>query len=115
MKTIRKEVRELISVPFLASPDVKTPKVIYFFELENKGVVLLEPLEEKLLQEKLIESKTIDLNTFHLLGQELTKIHLIELPRTGFIGPEMKIGNEYENFALPIFDFVPTVAFHRMH
>jgi Ser/Thr protein kinase RdoA (MazF antagonist) len=102
-------LREVGTLQFLANHDVKTPKVIDFFELENKGVVLLEFLEGQLLQEKLIESKTIDLITFHLVGQELAKIHLIELPRTGFIGPEMQIGNEYEKFSLFLKEYIVTV------
>jgi len=33
------------------------------------------------------------------LGQELEKIHEIKLSRTGFLGPEMKTGDEFSDFS----------------
>ena len=102
-------LREVGVLQFLANHDVRTPKVIDYFEIENKAVISLEFLQGQLLQERLNQTPDIDLNILFQLGQELAKIHLIELPRTGFIGPKMKIGSEYENFSLFLRDYIVAV------
>lgn len=91
-------LREIGILRFLKKREIKAPAVVDFFEIEGKPVAALEFVEGTSLQEKVLRSSHIEKKMFFLLGQELARIHCVELPRPGFIGPEMKIGNEYENF-----------------
>lgn len=102
-------VRELGILRFLAQHNVKVPKVIDYFELDQKPILAMEFLEGKTLQSCLSESPQLDLKIFFNLGQQLAKIHLIQLPRPGFIGPEMRIGNEFENFSLFLKNYIFSV------
>jgi Ser/Thr protein kinase RdoA (MazF antagonist) len=49
------------------------------------------------------------MKVFSLIGEELARIHQIKLPRAGFIGPEMKIGNQFGSFGLFLKEYIAGV------
>lgn len=99
-------LREHGILKFLVNQGVKAPTVIDSFEIEGKAVVVLEFIEGSLLENHLLKTKHPNLNLFHHIGTVLAKIHNIGFSQTGFIGPDMKIGNQYQNFSLFLEQFI---------
>lgn len=92
-KTARTETDTL---RFVVDQQIKAPRPLEYFEVEGRGVVVLEFVPGINLQDSLAISPNPRL--FRLAGEELAKIHDITLPRAGFLGPGMRIGTDFENF-----------------
>ena len=92
--------REMGLLKFLSNTQIPVPRVIDSFETDGKSVVILEYLQGRQLQDALQNplQQPLPAETFRQLGAQLAKIHSIEFSRTGFIGPDMKIGDQFESF-----------------
>jgi len=99
-------VRERDLLQFLTSYPVKVPQVFAMFETQGRPVTVLEYMDGMTLEDKLLSDAAIDLRIFEETGRQLGHIHSIHFSETGFIGPGMTIGNEYENFGLFIRQFI---------
>jgi Ser/Thr protein kinase RdoA (MazF antagonist) len=76
------------------------------FEIEGYPVSALEYLEGITLEERLLAGPPPGLELYEHIGRELAKIHAIEFPEAGFIGPAVRPGKEYGNFSVFLRAFI---------
>lgn len=98
--------REFDMLKFLESRPVRVPRVHAVFEVENTPVVVMEHLNGSTLEDRLLSGEPIDPTLYEDIGQQLGQIHSIHFKEAGFIGPEVRVGNEYENFSRFIRQFI---------
>ena len=91
--------KEFDLLRFLEAHSVSTPRVFANFEIQGRGVVIMEYLESITLEDKILSGESYDLSIFEEIGRELGNIHNIHFERAGFIGPKMKIGTDFDNFS----------------
>jgi len=66
----------------------------------------MEYIDGVSLQDRLCQREIIGPNIYREIGEQLGRIHGIEFSEGGFIGPQLSIGGEYENFSLFLRDFI---------
>lgn len=98
--------KEFDILRFLENHPVSAPKALAIFEVSNRPVVVLEYLEGITLEDKLLSGDHFHLDIYEQIGRELGQIHNIRFEDAGFIGPEMKIGKEYESFSTFIRQYI---------
>jgi aminoglycoside phosphotransferase (APT) family kinase protein len=90
--------RECDLLTFLASSDVFAPRVLARFQIGNSPVAILEFIEGITLEDRLL-TDGLPLKVFHDIGTQLAKVHRITFPETGFIGPQLAIHREFDDFS----------------
>ncbi len=100
--------REFDLLRYLETRSLQVPKALRIFEIQDRPIVFLEFLEGCTLEDKLLSAgkSATDLQIFEDLGSQLGRIHAIRFQSTGFIGPQLAIGNEYEDFSVFIREFI---------
>lgn len=98
--------REFDLLQFLKTYPVTTPAVFAIFEIHQRSVVVMEYLDGMTLEDRILDGRSLDLSIYRDIGRELGQIHKIHFKHTGFIGPKIKIGAEFENFSVFIGQFI---------
>ncbi|MGE0632483.1 MAG: aminoglycoside phosphotransferase family protein [Pseudobdellovibrionaceae bacterium] len=98
--------KEFDLLQFLQSKSILTPKVFGNFEVHGRPVVIMEYLNGMTLEDRILEGIPLNLSVYEEIGQQLGKIHSIHFAKAGFIGPQMKMNIEFDNFSRFIGDFM---------
>jgi Ser/Thr protein kinase RdoA (MazF antagonist) len=98
--------RERDVLQFLSSCPVNVPQTLALFETQGRPVAVLEYIDGTTLEDKLLTDTFMDLRIFEETGRQLGHIHTFQFNETGFIGPKMIIGKEYDNFGHFILQFI---------
>ena len=91
--------RECDLLRALASTPVLAPRALANFQVENRPVAILEFIDGITLEDLLLSGEPIPADLYSEIGRQLAEIHRITFPTAGFIGPQLTIGGEYEEFA----------------
>jgi Ser/Thr protein kinase RdoA (MazF antagonist) len=89
--------RERDVLQFLRSYPVKTPEPFALLEAQGRPITVLEYVDGITLEDKILSEEPIDPSLYQDIGRQLAQIHCIHFDETGFIGPKMAIGKEYED------------------
>ena len=98
--------REQGILNFLEKKEVKSLKHYDLMKIGHMFVAVLEYIDGINFENKLLEGNSCPPHLYFEIGCELAKIHSITFTRPGFIGPEMKVGNEYDDFAVFLKNFI---------
>ena len=98
--------RECDLLMFLASTAVAVPRVLARCEVEQRPVAILEFLDGVTLEDRLLGGGGSTPRIYRDIGVQLAHIHRITYPRTGFVGPKVAIGHEYDNFSTFLRQFI---------
>jgi Ser/Thr protein kinase RdoA (MazF antagonist) len=85
---------------------IRVPEVLAVFNIEGRPVAVMEYIDGISLQDRLCDGEAVPTNIYTEIGEQLGRIHAIEFPEGGFIGPQLRIGGEYENFSLFLKEFI---------
>jgi Ser/Thr protein kinase RdoA (MazF antagonist) len=89
-----------------SSSAIRAPEVLAVFNIEGRPVAVLEYIDGISLQDRLCDGDAVETDIYRGIGEQLGRIHAIEFPEAGFIGPQLRIGREYENFSIFLKDFI---------
>lgn len=98
--------RECDLLMFLASTAVGVPRVLARCEVEQRPVAILEFIDGVTLEDRLLGSSASAVQICRDIGAQLAHIHRITFPRTGFVGPKLAIGHEYDDFSVFLREFI---------
>jgi Ser/Thr protein kinase RdoA (MazF antagonist) len=84
---------------FLKSYPAKVPENFALFEAHGTPIAVLEYIDGITLEDRILGDEPIDARLYEEIGSQLAHIHCIQFNETGFIGPRMTIGKEYENLS----------------
>lgn len=98
--------RECDLLMFLASTAVAVPRVLARCEVEQRPVAILEFIDGVTLEDRLLGGGGSAARIYRDIGVQLAHIHRITFPRTGFVGPKVAIGHEYDDFSVFLRQFI---------
>jgi aminoglycoside phosphotransferase (APT) family kinase protein len=87
---------------------IHAPEVFAVFNINGRPVAVMEYVDGITFEDRLSSGEVLGMDVYRKLGEQLGLIHAIEFPDAGFIGPRLRIGKEYENFALFLKEFIET-------
>ena len=90
--------RECDLLAFLGGRDVLVPRVLSRMQIRDLPVAILEFIDGITLEARLL-SGGVPTQVFSQIGAQLATIHRITFSDTGFLGPQLTIGREYDNYA----------------
>lgn len=91
--------RECDLLKFLASAPILTPRVLARFQVQDHPVAILEFIDGITLEDRLLRAERSAHSLYLEIGAQLAKIHSVTFSETGFLGPQLKIGHEYDEFS----------------
>ncbi len=91
--------RECDLLSLLASTAVAVPRVLTRCEVDGRPVVILEFIDGVSFEEHLLSGGASTAQLYRDIGAQLAHVHRITFPRSGFVGPEVAIGREYDDFS----------------
>lgn len=83
---------------FAKKKSIKVPEVAGLKKIQDRPVAIHQYIEGLTLEDALIAGFENHDSLFKELGAQLAKIHEINFLETGFLGPNLAIGNEYKSF-----------------
>jgi len=98
--------REKGILTFLEKKEVKAPKHYNLMKIDQTLVAVIEYIDGINFENKLLKGNSCPPHLYFEIGRELAKIHSITFARPGFIGKEMMVGNEYDDFAFFLKGFI---------
>ena len=98
--------REQGILTFLEKKEIKSPKHYALMKIDHMFVAVLEYIDGINFENKLLESNSCPPQLYYEIGCELAKIHSITFSRQGFMGKEMMVGHEYDDFAVFLKGFI---------
>jgi aminoglycoside phosphotransferase (APT) family kinase protein len=98
--------RECDLLMFLASTAVAVPRVLARCEVQQRPVAILEFIDGVTLEDRLLCGGASAAQIYRDIGAELAHIHRITFPHTGFVGPKVAIGHEYDDFSVFLRQFI---------
>ena len=91
--------RECDLLTFLASGPILTPRVLARCHVQDHPVAILEFIDGITLEDALLSGERPAPSLFREIGAQLAEIHRVTFAETGFLGPQLKIGHEYDDFS----------------
>jgi Ser/Thr protein kinase RdoA (MazF antagonist) len=98
--------RECDLLKFLASEDVLVPGVLARLHVGNRPVAILEFIDGITLEDRLLQEDGPSPLVYREIGRQLATIHRITFAETGFLGPHLQVGHEYDNFSVFLKQFI---------
>jgi Ser/Thr protein kinase RdoA (MazF antagonist) len=98
--------RECDLLTFLASAPILTPRVLARFQVQDHPVAILEFVDGITLEDRLLTADRPADSLYHEIGAQLATIHSVTFLQTGFLGPQLEIGHEYDDFSAFIRRFI---------
>jgi Ser/Thr protein kinase RdoA (MazF antagonist) len=98
--------RECDLLHFLASQNVLAPGVLARLQVGNHPVAILEFIDGITLEDRLLQDDGPSPLVYREIGRQLATIHHITFAETGFLGPQLSIGREYDNFSTFVEQFI---------
>ena len=86
--------------------EIRVPEVLAVFNIEGCPITVMEYIDGISLQDRLCSGEAVKAEIYREIGEQLGRIHAIQFPEAGFIGPQLRIGAEYENFSRFLRDFI---------
>jgi len=101
--------RECDLLSSLAATDVRVPTVLARFDIEGCAVALVEFIDGVTLEDRLQMEPAPPLSVYRDIGAQLARIHCITFPETGFLGPQLRIGREYDDLGSFVASYIERV------
>jgi aminoglycoside phosphotransferase (APT) family kinase protein len=98
--------RECDLLMFLSSTAVAVPRVLARCDIEQRPVAILEFIDGVTLEDSLIGGGALGAQIYRDIGAQLAHVHRISFSRTGFVGPKVTIGHEYDDFSIFLRQFI---------
>ena len=98
--------RECDLLTFLATASMSVPRVLARFQVRDRPIAILEFIDGIALEDRLLSGEGVPHSLYHEIGAQLAKVHKITFAETGFLGPQLKIGREYDDFSRFIREFI---------
>jgi Ser/Thr protein kinase RdoA (MazF antagonist) len=98
--------RECDLLRFLAASPILAPIVLTRFQVQDHPVAILKFIDGITLEECLLGGEASADSLYQEIGAQLAKIHSVTFSETGFLGPQLKIGHEYDDFSEFIREFI---------
>ncbi|MCX6123592.1 MAG: aminoglycoside phosphotransferase family protein, partial [Proteobacteria bacterium] len=98
--------REMDMLGHLEKFKVLAPLHIDLVEMNGCQIGVISYIEGETLEDVMLRKSTLKSDIFFKIGRHLAEIHKITFERTGFIGPKVNVGHQYENFGWFIKGFV---------
>jgi Ser/Thr protein kinase RdoA (MazF antagonist) len=67
--------------------------------VQDRPVAILEFIDGITLEDRLLSGEASAPSLYHKIGAQLAKVHAITFSETGFLGPQLTIGREYDDFS----------------
>lgn len=91
--------RECDLLKFLASASISVPHVLARFQIQDYSVAILEFFDGITLEDRLLSGEPPASSLYREIGAQLATIHSINFSETGFLGPQLRICREYDDFS----------------
>src|SRR5438477_11459834 len=98
--------RECDLLKFLASTPVLAPRVFARYDVQSHPVAILEFIDAITLEDCFLSGTLPSRRLYREIGAQLAEIHRVTFSDAGFLGPNLTIGREYNDFSAFLKEFI---------